>query len=369
MVTPSYFPIKGGAETVIRTMARGLNRIDVKTDIMTFNMEHKWVPHYWGRTETTGDPRITVIRIPGFNWLPIAHSIAITQGINLIPWNFRRILENYDIIHFHSGDLTLPFFSIGVRKPKLIQFHGPLSSYKETLVSKTIIRKTADGYIAISRTMEEELRKLGIPNSRINYLPNAIDTELFQPLGEKTENLVIYVGRVTRDKGLHVLLSSLKMIKNNIHLAIIGPADYDTDYFAGLKKLISKENERGVHRITCIGEQEEEEVADWCQRASLLVLPSFREASSVVSLEALSCKTPVVATNVGGVPEIVRDGETGLLVPPRNDAALARSIEYLLGNKELRSRFGEKGRKLVLEKFSSQVSVKRLLEIYKSVLK
>jgi glycosyltransferase involved in cell wall biosynthesis len=99
-----------------------------------------------------------------------------------------------------------------------------------------------------------------------------------------------------------------------------------------------------------------------------MVLPSFIEAFGVVLLESLSCKTPVIATAVGGVPEVVRDHENGILVPPNNPLKLAEAIQYLLDNKDVRIRMGKEGRDLVESSFSLEVITKRLCDIYRNVL-
>ncbi|MEA2066094.1 MAG: hypothetical protein U9O65_03200, partial [Thermotogota bacterium] len=122
MVTPSYYPIKGGAEAVIRNLSIKLNKIGVQTDIMTFNMNRKWNPSWQAKTEKIDD--INVFKIPALNWFPMVHSDRITLGINLIPGRFRKYLKNYDVIHFHCAELTFPLFSYTVKKPKIVHLHG-----------------------------------------------------------------------------------------------------------------------------------------------------------------------------------------------------------------------------------------------------
>jgi starch synthase len=215
--------------------------------------------------------------------------------------------------------------------------------------------------------MRQELVDLGVKSNKIRYLPNAVDTDIFRPLGNKASNLILFVGRVTFGKGLHVLLESLKYIKTETHLVIIGPPDYDVEYFLEMKNIMNAENRKGFHTITYLGALDETNIIKWYQKASLLVLPSFREASSVVSLEASSCGTPVVATDVGGVPEVVHDGENGILVPPNNAQRLAKAIQYFLDNEDERIRFGIRGRTLAVKRFSYYLAIRNLCEIYKEL--
>ena len=366
MVTPSYYPIKGGAETVVRNLSINLNKKGIHTDIMTFNMDKKWHPHWQAKVERTEN--FDVLKVPGLNWFPLEHSDRITLGINIIPGRFREYVRKYEIIHFHVGDLTFPLFSWMIKKPKIIQLHSPLVFYTRYLLSRIILKKTADAYIAISKQMQKELIALEIEPKRIRYVPNGVNTEIFQPSKEKEDNLLLFVGRITFGKGLHVLLKSLRHLKTKVHLVIIGPSDWDFEYFKEIIQLIEHENKRGNHKITYLGAQEQSVVLKWCQKASIFVSPSFREAFPVTLLEAMSCETPIVATSVGAIPEIVINGETGIIVPPNNVAALKEALEYLLENESIRRRMAQIGRKRVMDYFSYEVVIDKLCGLYSDLL-
>ncbi|MFX1536584.1 MAG: glycosyltransferase family 4 protein [Promethearchaeota archaeon] len=367
MVTPTYYPIKGGAETVIQNLSIELNKMGVETDILTFNMNRTWNPSWQAKIEKTDG--INIFKIPALNWFPRAHSDRITLGINLIPGRFRNRLKKYDIIHFHGGDLTFPLFSYTIKKPKLFHSHGlSLDFYKRYFLSRLILKNIADLYISISRKMQTKLMDIGIPKNKIRLLHNGIDTKTFHPSKEKKDNLVLFVGRITYAKGLHVLLESLRYLKNQIHLVIIGPSAWDVEYFRKILVQIENENKKGIHKITYLGAQEQTNIIKWYQHASVFVLPSFTEAFAVVNLEALACRTPVIATNVGGVPEVIQHGKNGILIPPNNVIKLAEAIHYLLDNEDIRARFGREGRKFVVENFSYSLIGKKLCRIYEEML-
>jgi glycosyltransferase involved in cell wall biosynthesis len=233
-------------------------------------------------------------------------------------------LKEYDIIHFHELDFSFPLFSFFVRKPKIFHLHGiDVDFLKKYHLNRVILKHVADYYISITRQMERDLVELGISRSRIMYLPNAVNGELFRPHGGKEDNLLLFVGRISFEKGLHVLLDSLR---------------------------------------------DQPEVAKWCQKASILILPSFYEAFPVVILEALSCETPVIATPVGGIPELVRDYENGFLIPPNNPLKLAEAIEYLLDNKDIRIRMGKAGRKRGVKDFSLEIVAQKLRRVYEQII-
>jgi glycosyltransferase involved in cell wall biosynthesis len=367
MATPSYSPIVGGAETVIRNLSIGLNNIGIDTDIMTFNMNQKWRPQWQGENQKIDG--IDIIKIPALNWFPMEHSNRMTFGINLIPGRFRNRLKNYDLIHFHGEDLTFPLFAYKVGRPRIFHSHGfSFDFYKRYFLSKLILRNIADLYISISHSMTKEYVQLGIPARKIRYLPNGVNTKIFRPCDEKDNNLILFVGRVTFDKGLHVLLDSLKNVKRRVHLVIIGPPGWDTTYFMGIQQRIIEENKKGFHMIKYLGTQEKTCLAKWYQKASIYVSPSFRESFGMTILEALSCGTAVIATNVGGVSDVVNHGENGILIPPNNASKLGESIQDLLDNEGARNRLARNGRRSVVWRFSQEVIVKRLVKIYKEIV-
>jgi glycosyltransferase involved in cell wall biosynthesis len=164
------------------------------------------------------------------------------------------------------------------------------------------------------------------------------------------------------------LLKSLNYLETPIQLAIIGPLSWDSAYNEKLMMLIDKVNKKSIHKVIYLGAQEPKEIVKWYQKASVFVLPSLSESFGIVNLEALSCETPVVASNTGGIPEIVHNHKNGILVPPCSSVELARGIQYLLDNQEVRKKFGKEGRRWVVENFSSEITVKKLLQIYKEMI-
>ena len=216
--------------------------------------------------------------------------------------------------------------------------------------------------------MRKELINLGIPKNRIVYLPNSIDTNLFKPKKGKEENTLLFVGRISAGKGLHILIRSLRYLKKPVRLVIIGPPDWNTNYYQNILKMIEKENQKRKHEIYYLGALEPTELVEWYQKASLFILPSFAEGFPVTILEALACETPVIATPVGGIPEIIQNYKTGILVPRNNCKKLAKAIQYLLENRDARSGMGQEGRKHVVKSYSLKSACKKLCAIYKQLI-
>jgi glycosyltransferase involved in cell wall biosynthesis len=367
MVTPRYYPAKGGTEVMVRNLAIGLNRIGIPTDIMTFNMDEKWKARWQGCIDKIDG--ITIYKIPGLNWLPIEHSFRNTQGINLIPAMFAHITKLYDVLHFHELELSFPAFSMFIKKPKIFHLHGiDYRVLQKNILGKLVFKHSADIYIAITKQMMMDLVKLGIPLNKIKYLPNGVDLNLFHPIKDKEKNLILFVGRITYGKGVHILLKALEYLKTPVHLVIIGPIE-NHEYFMKILKIIKKVNSKNRHKIIYQGSLDQTKIIEWYQKASILVLPSFWEAFPVVILEALSCETSVIATSVGGIPEIIKQGKTGILVKPGDYVQLANAIQFLLDNTDVREKIASKGREHVISQYSLEVVSMKLYNIYAQLLK
>jgi len=366
MVAPCYYPVKGGTEITVRNLAIALNKNGVHVDVMAFNVNQIRIPKWQGKTEKIDE--ITVYRIPALSLFQIVQSVKITAGVNFLPGRFIHILKNYDIIHFHEIDMSFPFFSYLVKKPKIIHLHGiDYNFLKKHFISRFLFKHLVHIYISISKRMEKELTKLGIPKDKIVYVPNCVDTNLFKPQARKEDNMLLFVGRISKGKGLHILIKSLRYVREPVRLIIIGPTDWDTVYYQNILNLIERENRKGKHEIKYLGALEPSELIEWYQKASIFILPSFGEGFPVTVLEALACETPVIATPVGGIPEIVENNVTGLLIQQNSPIELAKAIQYLLTNPDMRLKMGYEGRKRVMQQYSLNVTVKKLCNIYRQL--
>lgn len=369
MITPFYYPIIGGSETQIENLAINLNKMGMLTDIVTFNFDEMMRPLPFKKIERINGLR--VIKTPAFDFLPIRHN-KINFMVNFIPRKFIQILNEYDVLHFHNEtDLTLPVFSHKIRKPKVFHLRCLNVTYpifKRNFVCRHLLRKIANVYIAQSTYVSHLLLDLGIPNNKIEVIPNAIDVSIFKSVGEKAKNRLLYVGRIEDYKGLHVLLKSLRLIRVPVELLIIGPMVGEPNYHRKIMRLITEISEKTVHKVVYLGPKKSRELLQYYQSASVVVMPSLSESFGNVILESLACETPVIASSVGGIPEIISSYENGILVPPNNEVKLAEAIQYLLSDEDIRQRLGRCGRKIVMEKYSLEVVTQKLLGVYKKLL-
>jgi len=215
--------------------------------------------------------------------------------------------------------------------------------------------------------------------------------------GETNKNKVkkiLFVGRVSPEKGLHVLLEAFNIIVKRYpltHLEIIGTIkqlsfefiiplsnndkvsklslfyeeNSKTGYFNYLQKILHKLNISNKVKFT--GFIPHQKVFNHYLNADILVNPSFSESFGMTLIEAMSCQIPVVATRVGGMTEIIKEDETGILVELGDAIGLANAIILLLSNENLRKLMGKAAYKRVIEFFSWDESAKDLLRLYRNV--
>lgn len=366
MVSPSYYPIVGGTETVVQNITTELNDGGVHTDVMTFNMADKWKP-VWKYEEVTG--KFKIFRLPALNPLTHANPLSIGLNVHVIPDpNYRRIFNDYEIIHFHDdADLSFSLFAQGIEKPKVFHCHtlnDTFGYYKKNILSKTLLKKAADVYICVAESTRNLLLGLGVPRSKTKVVYNGVDTKRYSPLKEERyTNSILFVGRYEMRKGLHVLLESLYHIKTPLEVIIIGPVT-GSKYSKFILQLIKKVNTETRHNVLQTGFVPEDEMIRWYQKTTIFLCPSLLDVFPTVIPQALACGAPVIASDVGGIPEIVENDVNGLLVPPGHPGMLADAIERLLENKSLREEYGMNGRRTVERRFSLGSITGELLDIY-----
>lgn len=240
----------------------------------------------------------------------------------------------------------------------------------------------ADAVLATDRAIVGPVRRhLGVPDDRIHVIPNAVDLEAIDRARANAdaaglraklelapgELLLLSVGRLEENKGFHVLVDALgRLAARNTdgsrgatwRWALIGEGPY--------RKTIADAAARAQlgSRMMLAGRVNDAELASWYAAADLFVHPTLYEGSSLVTLEAMACGKPVVATRAGGLPDKVVPGETGWLVDPGDADALANAIQAALEAREQLAAFGRAGRLLVERAFAWPAVTESLLTLY-----
>lgn len=184
----------------------------------------------------------------------------------------------------------------------------------------------------------------------VKIIPNAVDTEKFKPPREGREDYVLYVGRLVRRKGVHILIRAAGILEEQgikCKVLIAGRG-----YFERYLRLLSAD----LGNIEFLGEVSERRKAELYRKARVFVLPSLvGESFGVVLLEAFASATPVVATRVGGIPEIVEHGVDGFLVEPGEPSQLAEAISEILTSESMWRKMSLNARRKAIERYSISI--------------
>lgn len=217
----------------------------------------------------------------------------------------------------------------------------------------SFVMKNVDRVIVQSEGQKKEIMEMyGTPERRIDAIPNAVDLPKERANGSR----LVYLGRLSPVKGPEYLLEALKLMKDPPETLIVG----DGPEMEKLQRLAA-----GLP-VEFIGRVEPESTRDWLLKGSFLVLPSLSEGMPNAVLEAMSVGLPVIASRVGSVADIVKDGVTGFLVEPRNTAQLAEKISLLSMDKKLRARMSKAALEEI-KNYSWQFLVEKLEKVYEKL--
>mgnify|MGYP001254024940 CR=1 FL=1 len=235
------------------------------------------------------------------------------------------------------------------------------------------ICRCMDVVIAVSEDIAAKLERAGVDRKKIRVVYNGVGSE-FSPrdrqmarreLGlPESRFIVIFVGLLVPVKGVEFLLEALPLLNDsNVYCVLVGDG-------VSQSELEAKARDLGIaEQVQFVGRRAASEVPLWISSADVLALPSLSEGRPNVVLEAQACGIPVVATRVGGTPELVRDGQTGLLVEPGSAASMARGLGRLLGDAPFRDSIGRAGRAMVEEGDSTwEASAAKVHDIYRELL-
>ena len=294
--------------------------------------------------------------------------------------------KKIDLIHAHwwipSGLVAL-VTSMIYGQPYVVTSHGTdvfiLRKFQFLKPIARIVFRKASLITVVSNSLKSILAKeVRISPNKIRVFPMPCDLSLFYPAFEEScgqvrgrVKTVLSIGRFVKRKGFEYLLDAVKILKErglSLNLTIIGEGPEEKSIKEKVQALgLSKE-------VEIIPYQPKAKLNDFYNLCDVFVLPSItdwkgeQEGLGLVLLEAMACKKPVIGTNSGGIPDIVKNGETGLLVPEKDPEALADAIQKLLKDKKLAKRLAENGYRFVKENFTTSKIAGKMLRVYKEAL-
>ncbi|HWJ94335.1 MAG TPA: glycosyltransferase [Telluria sp.] len=201
------------------------------------------------------------------------------------------------------------------------------------------------------------------PKSRVVVIPNSVPLPPSDPAADVQPGRILFLGEIGQRKGIYELLQALALLAPHhphAHLAIGGQGEVDEVKRRATELGIADR----VHFLGWVGkEQKRQELA----RAAIFCLPSHAEGLPMAMLEAMAAAKAVVVTGVGGIPDAVRDGDNGLLVPPGDAERLAQALGSLFDDDARRQRLGQRARETIAERFEAGVVVQQLSEVYRQL--
>ncbi|HET6819859.1 MAG TPA: glycogen synthase [Candidatus Limnocylindria bacterium] len=395
ILTNEYPPsVYGGAGIHVSELTRAL-RGRIGLDIRTFGDQHEvdadFGVHGYGATVASdgADARMRPALTALARDLAMASDPIEADVVHCHTWYTH--LGGLLVQHAYRLPLVITVHSLEPLRPwKREQLGGgyDLSSW----VERTAL-ESADAVIAVSQgTRADVLRLFDVSEERMHVIHNGIDAEFYRPdpatdvlerYGiDPASSYLLFVGRVTRQKGIVHLVRALRDVDPGIG-AVLCAGQPDTPEIAREMEEAVAEARAARSNLVWIPEMlSRPDVRQLYSHAAVFVCPSVYEPFGIINLEAMACERPVVASAVGGIPEVVVDGETGLLVPVRlrdddpmrpvdpsaYEADLASAINRLMADAPLREQMGRAGRARAVERFSWSAIADQTVELYRSLL-
>ncbi len=280
----------------------------------------------------------------------------------------RRIAESpVDVVHAHwwfPGGLIARAVRARTGIPYVVTMHGSdVRLARGAFGGGALFRTVAHGAAAlttVSSWLARQVERLD-PDARPVVAPRPVVSALFHPGEGRQADRLLFVGKLTEQKGLHHLLRALSDMTHRATVDVVGAGRVDDTGVRALAAELKVED-----RITWHPLLTQQALADLYRRAAIHVIPAIDEGLGLTAVESLLCETPVVAFDSGGLPDIVIPEKTGFLVPPRNAEALASALDRLVGDPVLRERLGREGRQFALTQFGPDAVAQRYAQLLRA---
>jgi len=374
LLTREYPPhVYGGAGVVVDQLSRALAR-RMAVEVRCFGERDGSPDDKIGVRGFTPWPRLAA-GPEGPRFAPALEALSIGLAMARDP-------VDADVAHAHTwyADMAGLWIRTLHRIPLVVTLHSmePLRPWKadqlgsgyllSTWIERTAV-EAADRVIAVSRRMREDiLQHFRVDPARVVVIHNGIDPDRFRRT-ERRDALerhgvrppyVLFVGRITDQKGIFDLLRAAPRLPAGVQVVLCASAPDTPEIEARLRRALPEHpNVRWIDAMVPV-----EEVVQLYSHAAVFACPSVYEPFGLINLEAMACETPVVASAVGGIVEVVEDGVTGLLVPPARPDELAAALTRVLADGDRARAMGRAGRRRVEERFAWASVAERTEGVY-----
>ena len=362
----------GGIQAVIQNLVKGLKKF-VDIHIITIDYDRDMDPII--------EPDITL------------HYLPSSKGLNRLSLYYperkwiRNTLRqiNPDLVHVHGTDVY-GYAVRNVRYPVLLTVHGILSQegkidepdlgfwvrqfnkvkYSFNTFFERNTLKAVKHIVVISPYVEEMIRSY--TSARMYHIDNPVDEVFFQLKDKTVPNRLLFVGMIRTRKGILNLLKAVHLIQKNIpdiQLNIVGKV-FEPEYYKLLQDYI-EDNNLGAN-VIFKGRISDKELYREFEECVAIILPSIEESSPMVVEQAMAAGKPVVATRVGGIPFLVEDRKSGILVEYGDISGLAEAITSVLRNPEVAREMGRRGQEIATTRFELSAIVDKTKKVYQEVI-
>jgi len=391
----------GGMNVYVHQLTRHLGQMGIHVDVYTRSQDEH-VPHilhdlgYGNR----------VVHVPSGPEFPLPKS----ELVRYIPKFVDGILHftedkkiKYDIIHSHywmSGVAAIElrkkwdipiinmFHTLGLMKNRIARSPNEMEGNYRIDGEKLVISEV-DRLIAATLAEKSQLEFLyEAPSPKIAVIPPGVDTSMFYPIPkeeakdvigiEANSNMILFVGRIEPLKGIDSLIKAIAVIQKRgelvccpHNLAIIGgdPDASPEEMNAEMARLQDMVEELNIENLVIfLGKQDQKMLPYYYSSAEVVVMPSYYESFGMVALESMACGTPVVASQVGGLAFLVRDQETGFVVPSNDIETMANRLVQIIKHKELQQKLGRQSA-VYAKNYDWKIISEKIYEVYHQEIK
>jgi glycosyltransferase involved in cell wall biosynthesis len=389
-VTPEYFPISGGTGAYVYYLSHSLQKLGHNVHVVARDQQDSErtvngiqvhyvkgvgnaLTRYWRFARSAS---IRIKELNKQNRIDIIHANLPLVPNFAIPKNSAKAI----VCAVHStwkGEAIVTKRDnpkeLNPNEKSMIRFNFVLRSYEKKLM------KRSDALIAVSKYTVNELTELyGIDKNKIHVIYNGVDIERFKPRPntaeirrefglEEDKKIVLFVGRLYHRKGIDTMLRSVPPILkefSNVKFVISGTGFKQKE--ESLRNL-AKELDIEDH-VTFLGYVPDEKLPLLYSASDIFVLPAIYENFPFAILEAQATGLPVISTNVGGIPEFLVDNQNGFVIEPRDPTQLTQRLLTLLQDAKLAKEMGDRGRKLIEEKFDWRLITSQVIDLYHKLL-
>jgi phosphatidylinositol alpha-1,6-mannosyltransferase len=389
-VTPEYFPISGGTGAYVYYLSHSLQKLGHNVHVVARDQQDSErtvngiqvhyvkgvgnaLTRYWRFARSAS---IRIKELNKQNRIDIIHANLPLVPNFAIPKNSAKAI----VCAVHStwkGEAIVTKRDnpkeLNPNEKSMLRFNFVLRSYEKKLM------KRSDALIAVSKYTVNELTDLyGIDKNKIHVIYNGVDIERFKPRPNRAElrrefgleedkKTVLFVGRLYHRKGIDTMLRSVPPILkefSNVKFVISGTGFKQKE--ESLRNL-AKELDIEDH-VTFLGYVPDEKLPLLYSASDIFVLPAIYENFPFAILEAQATGLPVISTNVGGIPEFLVDNQNGFVIEPRDSTQLTQRLLTLLQDAKLAKEMGDRGRKLIEEKFDWRLITAQVIDLYHKLL-